>query len=315
MGSYIRARRALVAGSLCLSACASGQEIPPFLSGPVGGGAGVSGDGGPIGTAGGGQPNAGGAGNGGSVPNGGATATGGGSPAGGGAAGMSGSGGAPGPGGSGTSGGSNGGAGAAPPCPDTDGDGATDCDEDGDGDDWTDKAVFNGLHVGRANQCSGSGNCGENDTFAEVQACMQNIDEELDQYSGWDWDDAPNDIDSSEYHFEPNWTGSDGSWAAQWEGCIHLSTAGPHCFQIEGGTDEACAAFYFDGNTGSADFQSDTGPKCFTVPEGNYPIFFHYTMDSGSSSGMHVQYCDAAGSASCTPSVAIPAKMLRAQCP
>lgn len=211
-----------------------------------------------------------------------------------------------------------GGAGVANQCgcgSDTDGDGVDDCTEDADGDPWTDATVFNGMHVRRANQCSASGNCGENDTLSEVDSCMQNVAEELDQYSGWDWEDPPNNICDSGYAFLPNWTGCDSTWAADWQGCIHLTSDGPHCFQITGGTNEGCAALYFNGNTGNADAQSGTGPVCFNVSAGDYPIRWHYTMDDGSSSSMHVQYCDAAGGGDCTPSTAIPSRMLRTQCP
>lgn len=300
-----------------LAGCASGEELGPFAHSTFGT-AGIGGSSGPDAAG----PGAGGLmGSGGIVPVGGAPPNGG-APSGGvmGTTGGSSPGGAP-MGSGGASGGGAGASGAAggggSGCPDTDGDNATDCVEDADGDEWTDKAIFNGLHVSRGNQCSSVGDCRENDTFAEVQSCMQgNVDEEKDQYSGWDWQgNPPDDIQSSEYGFLPNWSGSDTTWSAEWEGCIHLTTAGPHCFQIEGGTSEGCAALYFNGNTDAADCQSGTGPKCFTVPAGNYPILFHYTMDNGSSSSMHVQYCDAGGAATCTPSAAIPAKLLRAACP
>jgi len=316
------------------SGCATAEDLGPAALGDLGfldgGFGGPTGDGSVTPGAGGAFPGAGGfAATGGSRASGGGSASGGArSGAGGGAAtggrsstgGATASGGATAGGGSSatggaSSGGTSGNTGGAG-CADSDGDGATDCAEDGDGDGWTDRAVFNGLHVSRGNQCSSVGNCRENDTFAEVQSCMQgNVDEEKDQYAGWDWQNPPDNINSSGYGFQPNWSGSDTSWAALWEGCIHFATDGPHCFQIEGGTSEGCAAFYFDGNTGDADFQTGTGPTCFTVPAGNYPIVFHYTMDNGSSSSMHVQYCDAGGAASCTPSAAIPAAMLRTACP
>jgi hypothetical protein len=72
------------------------------------------------------------------------------------------------------------------------------------------------MHVRRANQCSASGNCGENNTLQKVENCMSRVSEELDQSAGWDWNDAPNDICSSQYGFRPNWTGCDSSWAADW---------------------------------------------------------------------------------------------------
>jgi hypothetical protein len=196
---------------------------------------------------------------------------------------------------------------------DLDGDGIDDCTEVGDGDPWTDPTVFNGRHVGRANQCSASGNCRENDTLQKVNDCMSRVDEERDQSAGWDWNDSPNDICSSAYGFLPNWSGCDSSWAADWQGCIDLKGGGPHCFQITGGTDEACAALFLDGST-TADVQTGTPAKCFDVPNGPYPIRWHYTMDNGSGSGMHVLYCAGNGS-SCTPSAAIPSTRLRTSCP
>jgi hypothetical protein len=199
-------------------------------------------------------------------------------------------------------------------CADADGDSLTDCNERDDGDPWTDPAIFNGMHVRLANQCSSSGDCSENDTLNEVNQCMSSIDQERDQYSGWDWQDPPDDVCNSGYRFLPNWTNCDSSWAADWQGCIHLEGNGPHCFQIAGGTGQGCAALYFNGNTGNADVQTGGAAKCFTVGTGNYPIRWHYTMDNGSSSSMHVRYCAGTGS-NCTPSAAIPSRMLRTRCP
>jgi hypothetical protein len=142
-----------------------------------------------------------------------------------------------------------------------------------------------------------------------------NIAEEKNQHAGWDWNNPDDSVCDTDYGFSPNWTRCDSSWAARWNGCIHFETAGPHCFQITGGTDEGCAALYFNGNSGNADAQTGTAVKCFSVGAGNYPLLFHYTMDDGSSSGMHVRYCDAAGATTCTPSAAIPARMLRTTCP
>ncbi len=236
----------------------------------------------------------------------------------GGSAGRGGTSGTGGTGGSAGRGGTSGTSGAAGTggtvCADTDGDSLTDCDENGDGNPWTDPAIFNGMHVRLANQCSASGNCGENDTLNEVNQCMNPIEQERDQYSGWDWEDPPDDVCSNGYRFLPNWTNCDSSWAGDWQGCIHLEGNGPHCFQIAGGTNEGCAALYFNGNTGNADVQSGGAAKCFTVGTGNYPIRWHYTMDNGSGSSMHVRYCAGTGG-NCAPSAAIPSRMLRVRCP
>jgi hypothetical protein len=176
--------------------------------------------------------------------------------------------------------------------------------------------VFNGLDVQRGNQCSDVGNCSENDTYTKVNACMQgNIAEERNQYSGWDWNNAADDICDADYHFAPNWAGCDTTWAARWSGCVHFDTAGPHCFEINGSNVEGCAALYFNGNTGNADVQTGNTVKCFNVAAGNYPLMFHYTMDNGSASSMHVRYCDAKGAGTCTPTQALPSKMLRTSCP
>jgi hypothetical protein len=199
-------------------------------------------------------------------------------------------------------------------CADADRDSLTDCDENGDNNPWTDPAIFNGMHVRLANQCSASGSCSENDTLNEVNQCMNPIAQERDQYSGWDWEDPPDDVCSNGYRFLPNWSNCDSSWAADWQGCIHLEGSGPHCFQIAGGTNEGCAALYFNGNTGNADVQTGGAAKCFSVGTGNYPIRWHYTMDNGSGSSMHVRYCAGTGS-NCTPSAAIPSRMLRTRCP
>jgi hypothetical protein len=207
-------------------------------------------------------------------------------------------------------------AGGAAGCADADGDGMTDCDEANDGSAWTDPTIFNGFRVEHGNQCSAGGSCAENDMLQEVTACMQgNVVEEKNQYGGWDWENPPDDICDAGYGFAPRWNSCDFSWAARWSGCIHFETGGPHCFQIVGGTAEGCAALYFNGNSGSADVQSGTPVKCFNVAAADYPILLHYTMDNGSSSSMHVRYCDALGDATCTPSTAVPSRMLRTSCP
>ena len=72
---------------------------------------------------------------------------------------------------------------------------------------------------------------------------------------------------------------------------------------------------FFDGNTGDADVQSNDAAKCFMAAAGNYPLTLHYTMDNNSSSSMHVRYCDAKGGANCSPTAALPARMLRTKCP
>jgi hypothetical protein len=189
----------------------------------------------------------------------------------------------------------------------------TDCAETADGDVWTDPAIFNGMRVRRANQCTTTASCAENDTLAEVNTCMATVLETKDQYSGWDWDNPPDDICSAAYGFQPPWSVCDTTWAADWQGCVQLTGSGPHCFEIFGGTQEGCAALYFDGNTGTANTQSGKPAVCFDVPAGNYPIRWHYTMDNGSSSSMHVRYCNGAGT-TCVPTTAIPSSMLRITC-
>jgi hypothetical protein len=206
--------------------------------------------------------------------------------------------------------------GGAAGCADGDADGITDCDEANDGNAWTDPAIFNGFRVERGNQCSAAGVCTENDMLQKVNACMQgNVVEEKNQYGGWDWENPPDDVCDAGYGFAPRWSNCTVWWAARWNGCIHFETGGPHCFQIVGGTGEGCAALYFNGNSGGADAQSGTPVKCFNLAAGNYPILLHYTMDNGSSSSMHVRYCDAQPGTTCTPSTAIPSRMLRTSCP
>ena len=191
----------------------------------------------------------------------------------------------------------------------TDGDCITDCNEDNDSDPWTDKNIFNGMRVRHKNQCSASGNCGENNTRAEANACMSgSIDETRNQCAGWDWNNPPDNICSSEYGFQPNWTNCDSSWQADWTGFINLTQAGQHCFRITGGNSEGCASLFF--NTETNGVQTGGATACFNVAAGVYPIYWHYTMDNGSSSSMHVQYCFG-GAAACTPSVVLPHRMLR----
>jgi hypothetical protein len=145
-----------------------------------------------------------------------------------------------------------------------------------------------------------------------VNTCMSSVDETRDQYSGWDWENPPDDICSAAYGFRPQWTGCDSSWAADWQGCIHLVGSGPHCLQIVGSANEGCAALFFNGAT-TVDVQSSGPAKCFNIAAGNYPIRWHYTMDNGTASSMHVRYCNGQG-ASCVPTLAIPSSMLRVAC-
>jgi len=191
----------------------------------------------------------------------------------------------------------------------TDGDCMTDCIEQQDGDSWTDPNVFNGMQVRRTNQCSTVGSCNENDTLNEVNQCVtqQGVDETKNQCAGWDWSNPPDDICNSGYGFTPNWSGCDSSWAADWRGFINL-TAGNHCFRITGSTGEGCASLFF--NTQTTGIQTGAAAQCFNVAAGVYPIRWHYTMDNGSSSSMHVMYC-AGGGSTCTPNVVLPARMLR----
>jgi len=191
---------------------------------------------------------------------------------------------------------------------DGDGDGLTDCDELGDGDDWTDPAIFNGAWVRMAPQCSALGACSENDTRAKVSACMGRAPrEELAQRAGWDWNDSPDDLCSAGYGFAPAFSVCAATWQAQWTATVRLA-GGQHCWEIAGSATEGCAALYFDGEV--APVQTGKGVHCYARDAGDYPLLWHYTMDNGSTSSLHLRYChDASGP--CTPSAALPARMLR----
>jgi hypothetical protein len=192
---------------------------------------------------------------------------------------------------------------------DQDGDGLSDCEEQNDGDPWTDPAIFNGAWVRLADQCSALGACTENDTRAEVEACMQRpLREELAQHAGWDWNDAPDDVCAAAYGFAPNFSVCANTWQAQWRASVQLA-AGAHCFEIAGSAAEGCAALYFDAE--SAPVQTGQGALCYERAAGAYPLLWHYTMDNGSASALHLRYCAAASGARCTPSAALPARMLR----
>jgi hypothetical protein len=197
-------------------------------------------------------------------------------------------------------------------CADTDQDGIDDCAEVEDGDDWTDPAIFNGVKARSKGQCSNDGVCSENDSRAKVDACMAGeVWQELNQHAGWDWgDNPPNDLCDQDYGFSPNWTECGGNWQAQWLGFINLKTAGHHCFAITGGADEGCGALFF--NTEDAPAQSGMDAKCYDVPAGVYPIMWHYTMDNGSGSTLHVLYCGDEA-ADCVPIEAMPAALLRVE--
>jgi hypothetical protein len=214
--------------------------------------------------------------------------------------------------------------GCGTPDTDTDGDSVADCTEDADGDDFTDANVFNGAHVRLGNQCSAAGNCTENNTLAKVDACMNgNVNEELDQSSGWAWSaNPPDNACDAAYDFKPAWTACDNTWAADWQAYVNLA-AGTHCFQLLGGTSEGCAALFISTTVAASfggwstvaastvpDTQSGGAAKCVTLAAGVYPIRWHYTMDNGSSSSMQLAYCHDA-SAACTPTQPLPASMLR----
>jgi hypothetical protein len=207
-----------------------------------------------------------------------------------------------------------------------DGDELTDCEEIDDGDPWTDPDIFNGVHVQHRNQCDASGSCGSYDTLGRVKSCQngESLSEELDQYSGWDWDDPGDDITSAGYDFQPNWSNGDSSWQINAEGYINLAQDGHHCFAITGSNDEACASLYFldtpaagwSGWEGTDDSMPATvqhgGSACFDLVAGVYPIRWHYSMDNGSSSDFHLQYCHDPA-ADCTPDQALPSTMLRVE--
>jgi hypothetical protein len=199
---------------------------------------------------------------------------------------------------------------------DSDGDGLQDCDEDSDADPWTDRAVFNGMHVRQSDQCSGSASCSNNDTRAKIDACMtaNPIREEKDQYAGWDFSNQPDNLCSAGYGFRPNWTVCDIRWQAEWRGFVNFTGAGNHCFAIIGNTDEQCGALLF--NTETAALQTGQAAKCFDVAAGVYPIRWHYTMDNtvANNSSMRVAYCFG-GAGSCVPANALPSRMLRTTYP
>lgn len=194
-----------------------------------------------------------------------------------------------------------------------DGDALSDCREDNDGNAVTDRRVFNGMDVRTKEQCSSVGSCAENDTYTEVLSCMVGAPaQELNQWSGWDWNNPPDNRCDPGYAFLPNWTSCSSTWQADWKGFIHFPSSGKQCFNITGGNSEGCAALYFNGNAGTADTQTGGTTKCFDVPAGAYPIEWHYTMDNGSSSSMHVNYCFG-GASTCDPTVAVPYQMLTTQ--
>ena len=196
---------------------------------------------------------------------------------------------------------------------DSDGDGLSDCEEQDDGDPWTSAQVFNGVHVRWANQCDTTGNCNQNDTRSKASACMQRtIEEEKDQYAGWDWTNPPDDICNAGYGFAPNWSNCDNTWQAEWSGYIRFAEAGTHCFAITGSTAEGCASLFFDQEEQA--LQTGQAARCFERAEGVYPILWHYTMDNGSSSSLHLLYCFDPN-APCTPSAALPSRLLRPQWP
>jgi hypothetical protein len=134
------------------------------------------------------------------------------------------------------------------------------------------------------------------------------IQEEKDQCRGWDWNDVGDSICTTGYGFTPNWTVCDSSWQAEWKGFINLTSSGQHCFMITGGTSEGCASLFF--NTETNGVQTAAGARCYNMSAGVYPILWHYTMDNGSTSSMHLMYCFGGGS-TCTPSATLPASMLR----
>jgi hypothetical protein len=189
-----------------------------------------------------------------------------------------------------------------------DGDCSDDCTEIGDGNPWTDPTKFNGVHVRQANQCTLLSLCLDNDLLSDVQSCMSGtIQEEKDQCSGWDWNDSADSICSSSYAFTPNWTTCDSSWQAEWKGYINLTGSGQHCFAVGGGGFGGCASLFF--NTETSGLQSG-GTRCYNATAGVYPILWHYTMAPLSTTSMHIRYCYGGG-ATCTPSAALPASMLR----
>ncbi|MDH5671836.1 MAG: hypothetical protein OEZ06_06775 [Myxococcales bacterium] len=199
---------------------------------------------------------------------------------------------------------------------DADGDSLYDCDEDGDDDPWTDKNIFNGFNVRQVNTCN-SGlisnvECADYDTLAKVDSCMErSIQEQKDQYSGWDWDNAPDNICDAAYGFEPAWSNCDSSWQADWQGFINLPDSGQHCFAVAPGGDEGCTSVFFNGATVPV---QDGQTQCFNVGGGIYSIRLHHGMDNGSAAGMHVYYC-AGGGSTCTPTEPIASRQLRSSSP
>jgi len=200
------------------------------------------------------------------------------------------------------------------PGADADGDNMDDCDEDGDGDPWTHRNIFNGMHAVQRNQFDGSPSCGEIDTLSELNSEASNgsIQEQKDQYSGWSWGDADDDICHADYGFAPNWSNCDSTWQVEWTGFIDLKVDGYHCFSITGGTDENCTAFTI-ANAPAPLMLGET--QCYYFDAGAYPIRWFHAMDDGRSGvSMDIRYCEG-GNSQCTPSATIPATKLRATDP
>jgi len=197
---------------------------------------------------------------------------------------------------------------------DTDGDSLPDCAELGDNSPWTDPNVFNGMRVRHLNSCDGTPGCSEFDSLGEVDGCIgdESVQETLDQYAGWDFQDAPDDITASGYGFMPPFVTGDNTWQAEWSGFVYLQTAGLHCFGITGATSRGCGTLFFDDN---AQPLQTGGQVCHDLEPGIYPIRWHYVMDDGGDAkSMHVNYC-AGGDAPCTPTAVLPSSMLRPESP
>jgi hypothetical protein len=198
------------------------------------------------------------------------------------------------------------------PASDVDQDGLTECDELRDSSPWTDPVVFNGVRVRQANQCNATGACASNDTLAEVNTCMAvAIQQTLNQYAGWDWNNPADNICDAGYGFAPNWTSCDATWQADWTGYVYLATSGEHCFGVTGSATGGCSSLFVNEQTVGL---QNGGTLCLTLPAGVYPVRWHHSMVVASSASMHVNYCFGGG-ASCTPATALPSAMLRVNSP
>ncbi len=195
---------------------------------------------------------------------------------------------------------------------DSDGDGSEDCEEVADNDGWTDPLVFNGMWASTSDVCHGDPDCTLVDELDEVIACEVS-DEELLQYSGWDFESSEMEMCSEAYGFRPGWDSCEDEFQVDARGFIKLDDDGFHCFEVAGPDDGdgrgQCGAVYFDDEEeGVVD---GNGRRCFEVAAGVYPIrWFYEATNEASVRALHVLYCFGREER-CEPSEAIAPKMLR----